>query len=244
MHPFVRSFSPRTAPQFRGRTSAAALPAEAAVLHAPQDGAGAPSCSVHSGLSGRSVVPVGPAILIVPDIRLFRLFRSFRPLLSSSLPGLSRRSGGFVFTRPRPQPLSVTGESAPGPLRFTASGPELFNRTTLPAPSCGAQETKIPGSRSTGYFVRMRPWSFFRQDARTGQDLLQHPPRIFGYRPHLSKRLPPAAARKARNASSARLLRRRPRPARFGSDATPSSRRKPTSRRPSPTYSLRQTKPE
>ena len=237
MHPFVRSFSPRTAPQFRGRASAAALPAEAAALHVPQDGGGAPPCSVHSGLSGRSVVP------IVPDIRLFRLFRSFRPLLSSSLPGLSCRSGGFVFTRPRPQPLSGTGKSAPGPLRLTASGPELFSPATPPATSCGAQETKIPGSRSTGYFVRMRPWSFFRQDALTGQDLLQHPPRIFGYRPHLSKRLPPAAARKARNASSARLLRRRLRPARFGSDATPSSRRRPTSRRPNPTYNRRRTMP-
>ena len=240
MHPFVRSFSPRTAPQFRGRASAAALPAEAAVLHAPQDGGGAPPCSGHSGLSGRSVVPVGPVVPNIPDIRLFR---SFRPLLSSSLPGLSRRSGGFVFTRPRPQPLSGTGESAARPLRLTASGPELFNRAPPPAPSCEAQATKIPGSRSTGYFVRMRPWSFFRQDARTGQDLLQHPPRIFGYRPHLSKRLPPATARKARNASSARLLRRRLRPARFGSDATPSSRRRPTSRRPNPTYNRRRTMP-
>ena len=128
-------FSPRTAPQFRGRASAAALPAEAAVLHAPQDGGGAPPCSGHSGLSGRSVVPVGPVVPNIPDIRLFRSFRAASVVKSSrSLPSVRR-----FRLHPSPAATPCPAPANPPPDRFD-SRPPVPNFST--GPPCRPRRAK------------------------------------------------------------------------------------------------------
>jgi hypothetical protein len=211
VHPFVRSFSPRTAPLF---------------------GAGPPprryrpkqQCSMLPRTEG-ALRPV-PGIQVFPDVRLFpsvRLFQTFRTFGCS---GCSDRSGRFcrqVFPV-TPVGPSVSSSPVPGrnPCPSPANPPPDRFDSRPPAPNFSSRQSRRPRRaerRKRKYPAAEAPGISFVCDRGRFLDRTRRPGRIF------SSTLPacsvtdrtsrsdcrPAAARKARNASSARLLRRLPR---------------------------------
>ena len=193
-----------------------------------------------------------PGIQVFPDVRLFQSFRTF------GCSGCSDRSGRFCRQVFPVSPVGPAVSSSPVPGRNPCPAPanpppDRFD-SRPPVPNFSARQPRRPRRaerRKRKYPAAEAPGISFVCDRGRFFARTRGPGRIFSSTlpaspaPDRTSRSDcrPAAARKARNASSARLLRRRPRPARFGSDATPSSRRRPTSRRPNPTYNRRRTMP-
>lgn len=170
----------------------------------------------------RALRPV-PGIQVFPDVRLFpsvRLFQTFRTF------GCSDRSGRFCRQVFPVSPVGPAVSSSPVPGRNPCPSPvnpppDRFD-SRPPAPNFSARQPRRPRRaerRKRKYPAAEAPGISFVCDRGRFFARTRGPGRIFSSllpaspAPDCTSRSDcrPAAARKARNASSARLLRRLPR---------------------------------